>query len=124
MNIAVDKVNIAAKFETFDAHWSPKVVGQIDDYEIKLVKLAGDFVWHKHDDCDEMFLVVDGHMEIDFKDSSVALDAGEFVVVPRGVEHMPRADSECRVMLFERAGVTNTGDAEQSPLTVRQPERI
>ena len=120
----MDKVNLAQKFSTFADHWSPKVAGQLDDYEIKLVKLEGDFVWHKHDDCDEMFLVVDGHLDIDFRDRSVGLDAGEFVVVPKGTEHMPRAGQECQVLLFERAGVVNTGDAEESALTVRQPERI
>ncbi len=124
MDKTVDKVNLAAKFAAFDAHWSPKVVGEIDDYEIKLVKLAGDFVWHKHDDVDEMFLVIDGAMDIEFRNRTVTLQNGEFLVVPKGVEHKPSAASECRVMLFERKGVINTGDAAESAQTVRQPERI
>jgi len=120
----MDKVNLAQKFAAFADHWSPKIVGRLDDYDIKLVKLAGEFVWHKHDDEDEMFLVVDGAMDIDFRDRSVTLEAGEFLVVPKGVEHKPHATDECQVLLFERAGVVNTGDAGETDLTVRQPERI
>lgn len=120
----MDKVNLAAKFAAFDDHWSPKVAGALDDYEIKLVKLAGDFVWHKHDDADEMFLVIEGEMQIAFRDRSVTLRSGEFLVVPKGVEHKPHADNECSVMVFERAGVVNTGDAAESALTQRQTERI
>jgi mannose-6-phosphate isomerase-like protein (cupin superfamily) len=120
----VDKVNLAEKFAQFDDHWSPKVAGELDDYEIKLVKLQGDFVWHKHDDVDEMFLVVSGAMEIEFRDRSVTLKAGEFLVVPKGVEHKPHAEAECSAMLFERKGVTNTGDAAESDLTQREVERI
>jgi len=120
----MDKVNLADKFAQFDDHWSPKVAGELDDYEIKLVKLQGDFVWHKHDDVDEMFLVVDGAMAIEFRDRTVNLEAGEFLVVPKGVEHKPQAQAECSAMLFERKGITNTGDAAPSALTQRQPERI
>jgi len=114
----MDKVNIAEKFATFDTHWDPKVVGEIDDYEVKLVKLQGDFVWHKHDDEDEMFFVVEGTLEMAF------LGPGEMIVVPKGIEHKPSADEECRVMLFERKGVINTGDAAETELTRRTLERI
>ncbi len=107
----MDKVNLAEKFARFSDLWSPKVVGQLDGYEIKLVKVAGEFVWHKHDDADEMFLIVDGSLTIQLRDRDVALEAGEFFVVPRGVEHCPVAVAECRVLLLERAGVVNTGDA-------------
>ena len=119
----MDKVNLAEKFARFTDHWSPKVVGQLDGYEIKLVKVAGEFVWHKHDDADEMFLVVDGSLTIQLRDRDVVLEAGEFFVVPRGVEHRPVAERECQMLLLERAGVVNTGDAV-SDHTVRDLERI
>lgn len=120
----MDKVNLAEKFALFDDHWSPKLVGGIDDYDIKLVKLAGEFVWHKHAEEDEMFLVVDGQMSIDFRDRSVELTEGELLVVPKGVEHRPRADHECRVLVLERRGVLNTGDAPDSELTRHSLDRI
>lgn len=119
----MDKVNLAEKFARFSEHWSPKVVGEVDDYEIKLAKLEGDFVWHAHAEADEMFLVVDGELTIELRDREIALGAGEFFVVPRGVEHRPHAQAECRVLLFERKGVVNTGDV-RSARTVEKPERI
>ncbi len=119
----MDKINLAEKFDRFSDLWSPKVVGRLDGYEIKLVKVAGEFVWHRHDDADEMFLVVDGSLTIQLRDRDVALEAGEFFVVPRGVEHRPVAEAECRVLLLERAGVVNTGDAV-SEYTLRDLETI
>ncbi len=119
----MEKVNLAEKFALFSEPWSPKVVGELDDYEIKLVKLQGDFVWHKHDAEDELFLVVEGEMTIQLRDRDVELRAGEFFVVPKGIEHKPFAEQECRVLLFERKGVLNTGDAE-SDKTVKELERI
>lgn len=112
-----DKINVAQKLSLFEEAWRPKVVGRLDDYEVKVVKLQGDFTWHKHDDVDEMFFVVDGHMTIDFRDGPVDLAAGEMIVVPRGVEHCPRSADGCSAMLIERAGVVNTGDAPASDLT-------
>lgn len=112
-----DKVNLADKFARFSEHWSPKSVGTVDDYEVKLVKLAGDFVWHKHDAEDELFLVIEGELTIALRDRDVVLGPGEFFVVPKGVEHKPSATRECKVMLFERQGVVNTGDAPPSALT-------
>ncbi len=120
----MDKVNLAAKFALFDERWSPKIVGTLDDYEIKLAKLEGEFVWHKHEHDDELFLVVAGRMSIDLRDRTVELEEGEFLVVPRGVEHRPRAERECRVLLFERAGLLNTGDAPHGALTRHSPDRI
>lgn len=120
----MNKVNLAEKFSLFDDRWSPKLVGALDDYEIKLAKLEGEFVWHKHDSDDELFLVVDGNLSIDFRDGSVDLAAGEFLVVPKGVEHRPRAVRECRVLLLERAGVVNTGDAPAGGLTRHTLDRI
>ncbi len=119
----MDKVNLAEKFAQFSAHWTPKIVGTLDDYEIKLVKIQGEFVWHQHENEDELFLVVDGAMVIALRDRDVRLEAGEFFVVPKGVEHKPVAEDECKILLFERKGLVNTGDVE-SELTVAAPERI
>ena len=118
------KVNLAEKFARFTDHWHPRVVGTLDDYEIKVVKLAGEFVWHKHDDEDELFLVTSGTLSIAFRDRVETIGPGEFIVVPKGTEHKPFADAECEVVLFERRGVVNTGDAEAGALTVRELERI
>ena len=87
------------------------MVAELNDYQFKLVKIEGDFVWHRHDDTDEAFIVQRGELRIDFRDGTVTLRAGEMVVVPRGVEHRPRADAECHVLLIEPRGVVNTGDA-------------
>jgi len=119
----MDKVNLAEKFARFSEHWSPKIVGQVDDYEIKLAKLQGEFVWHKHDDADELFLVTQGQLTIRLRDGEVALAAGELFVVPRGVEHQPAAENECEILLFERKGLVNTGEVVEAR-TVARPERI
>ena len=112
-----DKVDLAEKFAAFSEHWSPKIVGTVDDYEIKLVKVEGEFVWHKHDNEDELFLVIEGELTIALRDRDVVLGPGEFFVVPRGVEHKPSAAAECKMLLFERSSVLNTGDAADSALT-------
>jgi len=104
-------INFAGKLSTFSAQWSPRVVAELNDYQFKLVKLQGEFVWHTHDDTDEAFVVLDGEMEIGFRDGSVTLRAGEMYVVPRGVEHITRAARECHALLVEPRGVVNTGDS-------------
>jgi mannose-6-phosphate isomerase-like protein (cupin superfamily) len=104
-------INIDQKFAKFTEQWSPKVIAAMNDYQLKLVKLQGEFVWHSHADTDEVFLVVDGAMTIQFRDGQVDLKAGEMFVVPKGTEHRPVAARECRVMLIEPAGVVNTGEA-------------
>jgi len=109
--LSVEKVNVAEKLALFSEHWSPKVVGELNGQHVKLVKFQGEFVWHHHDDEDEMFLVVDGRFRMEFRDRSMEIKAGEFVVVPRGMEHRPVADSEVSVMLFEPASTVNTGSA-------------
>ena len=119
----MDKVNLAEKFAKVSEHWSPKVVAALDDYEVKVVKLQGEFVWHSHDQEDEMFLVVEGNLTIRLRDRDIDLGAGELFVVPRGAEHQPVAEAECRVLLIERKGVINTGDVEDAR-TVRNLERI
>jgi mannose-6-phosphate isomerase-like protein (cupin superfamily) len=103
-------INLSEKFATFSEHWAPKIVARMNDYEFKLVKLQGEFVWHSHADTDEVFIVVDGEMILHFRDGDVRLRAGEMFVVPKGVEHKPSAAAECRVMLVETAGTVNTGD--------------
>jgi|SRR2546427_12485835 len=104
-------INIEAKLRQFSDHWAPKVIAQMNDYEFKLVKIQGEFVWHSHPDTDEVFIVLNGEMSIDFRDGRVDLKSGEMLVVPKGVEHKPCAAAECQVMLVEPCGVINTGDA-------------
>ena len=106
----IEKVNLAEKFGLFREQWSPKIAGEVNDSYVKLVKFSGDFVWHKHDDEDEMFLVVKGEIVIKLRDGDVRLAEGEFVVIPRGVEHKPVAEAEAHVLLFEPKTVLNTGD--------------
>ena len=108
MNAVVD---LADKLALFSEHWSPKVVARLNDYEIKVVKLKGEFVWHTHPDTDELFLVIDGTLTIQLRDGEVTLRPGQLYVVPRGVEHCPIADGDVSVMLVEPSGVVNTGAA-------------
>jgi mannose-6-phosphate isomerase-like protein (cupin superfamily) len=104
-------VDIHQKLALFSEHWSPKVVARLNDYEIKLVKLKGEFVWHTHEDTDELFLVIDGSLTIRLRDGDVTLGPGQLYVVPRGVEHCPVTDGDVSVMLIEPVGVVNTGGA-------------
>jgi len=104
-------INFADKLAKFSEQWSPKVVAQMNDYHFKLARIEGDFVWHKHADTDEVFIILDGEMVLHLRDGDVPLKAGEMYVVPRGVEHKPEATRECRIMLVEPAGTPNTGDA-------------
>lgn len=104
-------VDMAEKLGLFSEHWSPKVIARLNDYEIKLVKLKGEFVWHTHDDTDELFLVIEGRLTIQLRDGDVTLGPGQLFVVPRGVEHCPIADGDVAAMLIEPAGVVNTGSA-------------
>lgn len=103
-------VNLADKFAAISDQWSPKIIAQVNDFDIRAVKVDGDFVWHKHDETDELFLVVDGTLEIAFRDGSVTLNAGELYVVPKGVEHKPIAERECQVLVIEPSETVNTGD--------------
>ena len=106
-----ESININQKLSTFSEHWKPKIIAQMNDYHFKLVKLQGEFIWHKHDDTDEIFIVIDGEMSISFKNGPIVLKSGEMIVVPKGIEHKPSAKNECKVMLVEPAGTINTGDA-------------
>ena len=109
-----EKINLKEKLSKFSDHWSPKVIAEMNDYQFKLVKIKGDFVWHNHGDTDEFFLVIEGEMKIEFKDETVILKEGEIFVVPKGVEHKPYAEEECKIMIVEPRGVINTGDAESN----------
>lgn len=104
-------LDIAEKLSLFSEHWSPKVVARLNDYEIKVVKLEGEFVWHTHEDTDELFLVINGELTIQLRDGDVTLTPGQLYVVPKGAEHCPIADGEVHALLIEPVGVVNTGDA-------------
>jgi len=106
----MDKVNLLEKFSLFSEHWSPKIAGELNGQQVKLVKFEGEFVWHHHDNEDELFFVVKGRFEMHFRDKVVTLNEGEFLIVPRGVEHKPVAAKEVWVMLFEPATTLNTGN--------------
>ena len=103
-------INFNNKFSTFDKYWSPKVIAETNDYQFKLVKVEGEFVWHHHQDTEEVFIVMDGNLDIEFKDGKVSIKSGEMFVVPKGVEHKPVALNECRIMIIEPKGVINTGN--------------
>lgn len=107
----IEAVNLAQKLTLFQEHWSPKIVGALNENYLKVVKVQGDFVWHKHDDADELFLVLKGRLVIQLRGQDITLDEGEFVVVPKGVEHRPVAEHEAHVLLIEPKTVINTGDA-------------
>ena len=106
-----DAINLADKLARFSEHWSPRVIAEMNDYQFKLVKLQGEFVWHTHEHTDEVFMVVHGRMQIGFRDHDVELGEGEMYVVPRGVEHITRAEQECHALIIEPRGVVNTGQA-------------
>ena len=110
------KVNLNDKLSKFSDHWSPKVIAEMNDYQFKLVKIHGEFVWHNHPDTDEVFIVLNGQMKIELENEVIELSAGEMYVVTKGVTHKPSAENECQVMLVEPRGVVNTGDV-QSELT-------
>lgn len=117
------KVNLRDTFARFDTRWDPKIVGELNGQHVKLVKLEGEFVWHSHADEDELFLVLEGSLDMQFRDRVVTVAAGELIIVPRGTEHRPVAEREAHVLLFEPASTLNTGDVV-SERTVRDPERL
>ena len=119
----MEKVNLADTLSRFSEHWTPHIVGELNGQHVKLAKLSGEFVWHTHEEEDELFLVVRGHLAIHLRDRVVELDEGEFFIVPQGVEHKPVADEEVHVLLFEPVGTRNTGDVDDDR-TVESPERL
>ena len=104
-----EPINFRKKFALFDQQWEPKVIAEMNDYQFKVVKLKGDFIWHDHKDTDETFIVIEGDLRIDFRDGAVHVGAGEMFIVPRGVEHKPYAEDEVKLLLIEPRGVLNTG---------------
>ena len=116
-----EKVNLAEKLALVQEHWQPKIVATINDHDVRIVKVQGEFVWHKHDETDDFFLVLDGRLTIQLRDRDVELGPGELFVVPRGVEHCPRADEEVSLLLIEPSGTVNTGDAGGPLTTTAEP---
>ena len=105
------KINLYEKFKKFSDHWSPKVIAEMNDYQFKLAKIKGEFIWHNHKDTDEVFMVINGKMKIEFQNGAVNLSEGELYVVPAGIDHKPYSEKECLIMLIEPKGVINTGDS-------------
>jgi len=121
--MSLRRVDVAESFTRFQEQWSPKIVGELNGQLVKLVRFQGEFVWHKHDAEDEMFLVIDGEFRMELRDRNIDLKTGQFVIVPRGVEHRPVAERECQVMLFEPASTLNTGDV-RNERTLDRLERL
>ena len=119
----MDKVNLSQKLSMFTEYWSPKIVGELNGQHVKLVKLKGEFVWHKHEDEDELFFVIAGTLKMEYRNKVVEVNENEFLIVPRGVEHRPVAEEEVSVMLFEPASTLNTGNTENE-LTKYELDRI
>ncbi len=118
-------ISLTQKLTLFDDHWSPKNVARLNDYEVKVVKVQGEFVWHKHDETDELFMVIAGSLVIEIEDGDdVVMNSGDLYVVPKGVVHRPVAAEECHILLLEPAGVVNTGDSESSELTAENDSWI
>ena len=117
------KINLKSKFNKFNDLWSPKVIAEMNDYQFKLVKIKNDFVWHKHHDTDEVFIVVEGTIHIEFEDKTIEVNEGEMIVVPKGTKHKPYAREEAKIMLVEPSGVINTGD-NQGHLTAPNDEWV
>ncbi|MFC1629084.1 cupin domain-containing protein [Gemmatimonadota bacterium] len=119
----MQKVNLSEAFGRFDEFWSPKVIGEVNDCLVKLAKVKGEFVWHRHEEEDELFMVVKGRFTLRFRDRDVELEEGELMIVPRGVEHLPVADEEAHLLVFEPGTTLNTGEV-RSDRTVDSPERL
>jgi len=120
----MSKVNLSEKFAKFSDHWQPRLAGRVNDMDVRLVKIIGDFDWHSHAEEDEMFVVIKGQMRMAFRGRTEIVKAGEFIIVPRGIEHRPGADEECQIMLIEPSSVVNTGDGAETARTVKHMEEI
>jgi mannose-6-phosphate isomerase-like protein (cupin superfamily) len=119
-----EKINIQNKLNLFNDYWNPRVVGKLNGQLVKLVKFKGEFVWHKHDDEDEMFLVIDGEFNMELRDRTLTISKGDFIIIPKGTEHRPVANNEVHVMLFEPDSTLNTGDSIESDLTRHNLQKI
>lgn len=120
---SIKKINISEKLKLFQDYWNPRIIGELNGQHIKLVKLKGEFIWHKHDDEDEMFLVIKGKLKIEFRNKYIVLNEGEFIIVPKGVEHKPVAEDETQVLLFEPKTTLNTGNFKNKR-TIANPDSI
>jgi len=118
INMSTESINLNQKFKLFSDNWSPKVIAEMNDYQFKLIKINGEFIWHSHDDTDEAFIVINGELTIKFRDGKVDIKKGEMFIVPKGVEHKPIAKNECQIMVIEPKDVVNTGD-KKSDLTAK-----
>jgi mannose-6-phosphate isomerase-like protein (cupin superfamily) len=115
----MDKVNIPEKLASFGNHWAPRIVARYNDHEVRLVKVEGEFIWHSHDDTDELFLILDGELDMEFRDRTVTLQAGELIVVPKGIEHRPCArKGEVKLLLIDPKDMPNTGDPATATIAV------
>ncbi|MCC9138178.1 cupin domain-containing protein [Pontibacter silvestris] len=123
-DVKIDKVNIAEKLSLFQDHWNPRIVGELNGQHVKLAKFSGPFDWHYHEQEDELFLVVKGSFDMEFRDKIITVNPGEFLIVPRGVEHRPIANEEAEILLFEPATTVNTGNLKQSDRTRTNLERL
>ncbi|MFC6999376.1 cupin domain-containing protein [Rufibacter roseus] len=121
--MSIEKVNLTEKLGKFNDYWNPRIAGELNGQQVKLAKFQGDFIWHKHDHEDELFLVISGEMKMELRDKTVYVKPGEFIIIPRGVEHRPGADQEAHVLLFEPASVVNTGEIKNE-LTRENLEKI
>ena len=119
----MEKINIAEKLSLFTDYYNPRIVGELNNQQVKLVKLKGEFIWHKHDVEDELFLVIKGKLKMELRDKTIEIDEGEFIIVPHGVEHRPVADEEVHILLFEPASTLNTGN-EKNELTKTHLEKL
>lgn len=119
----MEKINLAEKFSLFSEYWNPKIVGELNGQQVKLVKFKGPFIWHHHENEDELFYVVKGSFDMEFRDKTITIGEGEFIIVPKGIEHRPHAKEEVHVMLFEPATTLNTGNTENER-TVKDIQRL
>ncbi len=119
----INKINLKEKYSKFSKYWSPRIITEMNDYQFKIAKIKGEFVWHDHKDTDETFIVIEGEMNMKFRDENIILTEGEMIVVPKGVEHKPCADKECKILVIEPRGVINTGD-EINELTINEEEWV
>lgn len=113
----IDKQNIKEKFEQIQEYWHPRIAAELNGQYVKLVKIKGEFEWHKHEEEDEMFLVIDGEFEMELREKTITIQTGEFIIIPKGIEHRPVAKKEAQILLFEPKSTLNTGDQNTSPLT-------
>ncbi len=120
----INKINITEKLSLFSDHWNPRIVGELNGQHVKLAKFQGEFIWHKHDNEDELFLVLEGSFKMELRDKTIEMNKGDFIIIPKGVEHKPSAEKEVQIMLFEPAATLNTGNNSESELTKKNLEWI